>query len=181
VGGAAGLTAAAMVLRYAPAASAAPACQSPCMSDAAKSFADSNKFNGDLFGGEADRLGGKISALQSKLSHTSGKKARGKIQRQINNLLNQELKVLNLWQDHQSDNYDSYLEDSKNCKSGGNCGDPQKYPDGYTPPQPPPGGQSCANPAAACGELCCVSRTRCCGACKTCCIDEVSCSDCCPK
>jgi hypothetical protein len=183
VGGAAGFTAAAVVLRYAPAASAAPACQSPCLKDAANDFAKSNQFANKFFGGEVDRLDGKISSLQSKLSHTTGSKARGKIQRQIQNLQNKELQVLGAWQDQRSGNYDSFFGDYKDCKSNSNCGNPQKYPDGYTPPPPggAGGGVSCADPAAACGELCCSSGSRCCGACKICCIDVVSCGDCCPK
>jgi hypothetical protein len=183
VAGAASATAAAGLLRFVPAAAAAPACQNPCLQDAARDLAKSNKFANKFFGGEVDRLAGKVSQLQSKLSHTTGSKARGKIQRQIQNLQNRELQTLGAWQDSQSGNYDAFMDDAKDCRSNSNCGNPQKYPDNYTPPSTPPpsGNQSCADPATACGELCCTSGSRCCGACKTCCIVEVTCSDCCPK
>lgn len=182
VGGAATVAAGATLLRYAPPAMAAAACQNPCLQDAANDFAKSNQFANKFFGGEVDRLDGRISSLQSKLSHTKGSKARGKIQRQIQNLQNKELQVLGAWQDQRSGNYDSFLDDTKDCKSNGNCGNPQKYPDGYQPP--PPGGaggsQGCADPASACGEVCCAAGSRCCAACKVCCVKEVpSCSDCC--
>jgi hypothetical protein len=169
------------MLRFVPAAAAAPACQNPCLQDAANDLRKSNQFARKFFGGAVDKLDGQVSQLQSKLSHTSGSKARGKIQRQIQNLQNKELQILGAWQDQQAGLYDAFLDDAKDCRSGGNCGNPQKYPDGYTPPPPPAGNQSCADPAAACGELCCTSGSRCCGACKTCCIVEVTCGDCCPK
>jgi hypothetical protein len=179
--GAAGATAAVTLLRYAPPAAAAAPCQNPCLQDAANDLRKSNQFLRKFYGGEANRIEGQVSQLESKLSHTSGSKARGKIQRQIQNLQNKELQVLGVWQDSQSNNYDAFLRDAKDCRSNSNCGNPQKYPDGYTPPPPPAGNQSCADPASACGELCCTSGTRCCGACKTCCIVEVTCGDCCPK
>jgi hypothetical protein len=180
VGSAATAAAAASLLRFAPAAAAAPACQNPCLKDAADEFSKSNQFANKFYGGAVDKLDGQISRLESKLGRTSGSKARGKIQRQIRNLQNRELQILGVWQDQRSSNYDSLLDDSAACKSNGNCGNPGKYPDGYTPPGAE-GSQGCADPATACGALCCPSGTRCCGACQTCCINDVTCADCCPK
>jgi hypothetical protein len=178
VGSAGGAVVAASALRHVPVASAAD-CTRPCLQDAANDFAKSSQFNNKFYGDAVKGLDDKISSLENKLSHTSGKKARGKIQGQIAGLQRKEVSTLGAWQQASAGNHAALHNDVSDCKGDGDCGNPQKYPNGSAPPSTPGGSVTvCGGGVPACGELCCAQGSQCCP-CKVCCVLEVTCKDCC--
>jgi hypothetical protein len=179
VGSAGAAVVAVSALRRLPVASAAD-CTRPCLQEAANDYAKDSKARNKFFGDAVKGVENKISNLEDQLGHTRGKKARGKIQRKIDSLHRKELQYLGAWQDSSGTDHRALLDDVAACKSNGECGNPQKYPNGSAGTPSNPGGSTsqCAPGLPACGELCCSQGSQCCP-CTVCCVKEVTCKDCC--
>ncbi len=152
----------------------APPCQSPCLKEAARNRDGANESSARDRDIASRPLYGKLAGLEYKLRHTTSKSKRAAIQAQINSvnaglsrLVQQE--ILNQLQSDRN-----FENNSRRCKSDGECGNPTRYPGGrQAPPAGTEGGGLSRSPDTApcnCGGdvtfLCCLkyfSCKECCG------------------